>query len=205
STDARGLYRLRHPRDQQRLDDLADISHSYQRDIETESTNRQRSYPMRRRFLLSLATALLLTLPTSAQAPKPIKCLIITGDHSTNWKESTAILKDILTQHKIDVDVTTTPAKDLTKENLARYDVFLLNYRDTESAGPDTKWTDANKQAFSEAVFNGKGLFVHHLASKAFSSGGNFDKEYEKMIGGGARSPKTRIVSTKLYRVLVRN
>jgi type 1 glutamine amidotransferase len=83
---------------------------------------------------------------------------------------------------KIAVDVTTTPAKDLTPDNLAKYDVLLLNYRETKPA-PETKWTEANKQALVDAVKGGKGLVVYHFASSAFPDWG----EYERMIAGGWR------------------
>src|SRR5262249_62095918 len=85
------------------------------------------------------------------------------------------------------VDVTETPAKDLTATNLAKYDVFLLNYKDTKKGGPDTVWSDDNKKAFSEAVRGGKGLVVYHHASSAFISGSEWDKEFEKVIAGGWR------------------
>ena len=93
--------------------------------------------------------------------------LIITGDHGHDWKATTPVLKDILSKDgKISVDVTTTPAKDLTDANLAKYDVLLLNYKDTPNGPPDTKWSDANKEAFLKAVKDeGKGLVVFHFAS----------------------------------------
>jgi type 1 glutamine amidotransferase len=85
------------------------------------------------------------------------------------------------------VDVTETPAKDLTPENLAKYDVYLLNYKDTKKGGPDTQWSEANQKALTEAVKGGKGLVVYHHASSAFTSGSAYDKEFEKMIAGGWR------------------
>jgi hypothetical protein len=69
------------------------------------------------------------------------------------------------------VDVTQTPSKDLTDANLAKYDVFLLNYKDTKKGSPESRWSDANKHAFAEAVRGGKGLVVYHHASSAFISG----------------------------------
>ena len=86
------------------------------------------------------------TLAAACGAPRPttgepIKLLIITGDTSRHdWKATTQALKEILSAGgKIDVDVTTTPAKDLTDENLAKYDVLLLNYRDTAKGEPETQ------------------------------------------------------------------
>ena len=81
--------------------------------------------------------------PKPATQPGPsgdrsaIKLLIITGDHGHDWKATTQELKEILSPGgKIAVDVTTTPAKDLTDDNLAKYDVLLLNYKDTRGGAP---------------------------------------------------------------------
>ena len=87
---------------------------------------------------------------------------------------------------KIKVDVTTTPSKDLTDDNLSKYDVLILNYKDTDKGAPESRWSDQNKQAFLKAVRKGKGLVVFHHASSAFIKP-NWD-EFEKAIAGGWRS-----------------
>jgi sialate O-acetylesterase len=122
-----------------------------------------------------------------AHSVAPVKLLIITGDHGHDWKATTKSLQEILSAGgKMAVDVTTTPAKDLTDANLAKYDVLLLNYKDTPSGAPETKWSDANKQAFLKAVKEGKGLIVFHFASSSFTRP-NWD-EFEKAIAGGWRT-----------------
>jgi type 1 glutamine amidotransferase len=138
----------------------------------------------RRTFVLAAAALLILGHGLTAA---PVKVLIITGDHGHAWKETTPFLKDLLTRAGMQVDVTETPAKDLTASNLARYDVLLLNYKDTKKGGPDTRWSDENKKAFTDAVHGGKGLVVYHHASSAFISGDPFDQEFEKVIAGGWR------------------
>jgi type 1 glutamine amidotransferase len=142
---------------------------------------------MRRLFMASAAALLALTLPGFAADKEPIKVLIITGDHGHNWKETTPFLKDFLTKAGMKVDVTETPAKDLTADNLSRYDVFLLNYKDTKNGKPETQWSEENKKAFTDVVKNGKGLLVYHHASSAFVGGSDFDREFEKVIAGGWR------------------
>ena len=133
---------------------------------------------------LLLVSFLLVPCAARADDPRPVKLLIITGDHGHDWKGTTASLKTFLAQDgKIDVAVTETPAKDLTPENLAKYDVLLLNYRETKPTA-DTKWTDANKQALLDAVKGGKGLVVYHFASSAFTDW----PEYETLICGGWRT-----------------
>jgi len=145
-----------------------------------------------RRVLFALATlsaTLAATLTgTAADADKPIKLLVITGDHGHKWKETTRSLQDFLSSGgRISVDVTTTPARDLTDDNLARYDVLLLNYKDTPKGAEETRWSDANKKAFLKAIHDeGKGLVVLHHASSAFVKP-NWD-EFETAIAGGWRS-----------------
>ena len=141
-----------------------------------------------RTLLLAAAAAFLLTPAGSPAAEaKGVKVLIITGDHGHKWKETTPFLKDLLTRAGMRVDVTETPARDLTPDNLAKYEVLLLNYKDTKNGGPDTRWSEANRKAFAGAVRAGKGLVVYHHASSAFTSGSPFDKEFEQVIAGGWR------------------
>ncbi len=127
--------------------------------------------------------------PARAGTAEPIKALIITGDNvaAHAWKETTKALEDILAEGgRIKVDVTSTPSRDLTDENLARYDVLILNYRDTPTGSPESRWSEANKAAFLKAVRDGKGLVVYHYASAAFTKP-NWD-EFEKAVAGGWRS-----------------
>jgi type 1 glutamine amidotransferase len=140
-----------------------------------------------RRTLLALstlaATLLAVALAPAADPGKPVELLIITGDHGHDWQGTTKAFEEFLPQGgRINVHVTTTPAKDLTDENLAKYDVLLLNYKETKPTD-QTKWTEANKEALLKAVRGGKGLVVFHFASSAFN---DWD-EYERLIGGGWR------------------
>jgi type 1 glutamine amidotransferase len=145
---------------------------------------------MRTSLIGTLAALLLAAGASQAVQGKAIKVLIITGDHGHDWRSTTPFLKDVLEKAGDKVDVTETPRKDLTPENLARYDVLLLNYRNTPKgakANPDSVWSEENKKAFTDAVKNGKGLVVYHHASSAFVGNSEFDKEFEKVIAGGWR------------------
>ena len=96
---------------------------------------------MRRLFVLGAAAFMVLSLCAfAADDKKEIKVLIITGDHGHDWKATTPFLKELLTKAGMKVDVTETPRTDLTADNLAKYDVFLLNYKDTKKGAPDTRW-----------------------------------------------------------------
>src|SRR5438132_1885174 len=142
---------------------------------------------MRRMLLASVMMMVVLAWPAFGADNKPIKVLIITGDHGHDWKKTTPFLRDILTKAGMTVDVTETPAKDLTADNLAKYDALLLNYKDTKKGGSQTQWSEENKKAFTDAVAGGKGLLVYHHASSAFTSGSEFDKSFELVIAGGWR------------------
>jgi len=145
---------------------------------------------MLKRASVGLAALAFLIGSLGAQPSPAVKVLLITGDHGHNWKETTPLLRDLLTKAGHKVDVTETPAKDLTDANLAKYDVLLLNYRNTPAGAkerPDTVWSDDNKRAFTDAVKGGKGLVVYHHASAAFVGDAPFDKEFEKVIAGGWR------------------
>ncbi len=140
--------------------------------------------------LVTLASFLALGAVSGADDNgKSIKALIITGDNVPvhNWKGTTESLREILSAGGLaDVDVTSTPSKDLTDENLSKYDVLVLNYANTGQGSAESKWSDANKQAFFKAVKGGKGLVVVHFASAAFARPN--DAEFEKAIAGGWRT-----------------
>jgi type 1 glutamine amidotransferase len=144
-----------------------------------------------RTLLSALLTALVFTAvaPAGAEA-KEVKVLIITGDHGHKWQETTPYLKELLTKAGHKVDVTETPSKDLTAANLARYDVLLLNYRNTPKGAKDNPasvWSDENKSAFTNAVKGGTGLVVYHHTSSAFVGSSPFEMEFEKVTAGGWR------------------
>ncbi len=139
------------------------------------------------RFTLGMLSFFVLAGFTLAAGPK---ILIITGDEFHKWKETAPLIKKTLIAAGMEVDLTESPGKDLTEENLAKYDALVLNYRDTPQGAknnPDSVWKDANKEAFLGAVKSGKGLYVHHWSSAAFTADSGLNKEFEKAIAGGWR------------------
>jgi type 1 glutamine amidotransferase len=143
------------------------------------------------RVLLStLTTLFLVTVAGSAADARPVKVLIITGDEYHQWRQTAPFIKKLLTGAGHQVDITEAPSRDLTPENLARYDVLLLNYRDTTKGAkenPASVWSEANKKAFLDAVKGGKGLYAYHFASSAFTGKSEFDSQFEKAVAGGWR------------------
>jgi sialate O-acetylesterase len=138
----------------------------------------------------SLGSAAPVAAAAAAQpSTRPIKVLIITGDNVSahDWKANSKILTEILEKEgRIKVDITATPSQDLTDENLAKYDVFLLNYKETPDGPANTRWSDSNKEAFLKAVRGGKGVVGYHYASSAFAKP-NWE-EFEKAVAGGWRT-----------------
>lgn len=137
----------------------------------------------------SVLWVLLATITWGAEA-QSVKVLIITGDHGHAWKDTTPVLQQILSKAGHKVEVTEKPRLDLIPASLAKFDVLLLNYRDTTKGAkenPDSVWSDENKKAFAEAIHGGKGLVVYHHASAAFTGESEFAKEFEKLSAGGWR------------------
>lgn len=141
-------------------------------------------------LLKALVLVACVCLSASRAEAREVKVLIITGDHGHNWKATTPFLKELLTKAGHKVDVTESPSKDLSADNLAKYDVLFLNYRNTPKGAqenPASVWSDDNKKAFTDAVKGGKGLVVYHHASSAFVADADWDREFEKIIAGGWR------------------
>jgi hypothetical protein len=84
------------------------------------------------------------------------KDLIITGDHGTSGRKTTPYLKTCWrrrAERRRDRD----PRKDLTRENLAKYDVLLTELQGHPAGRRTPPGRDANKKAFTDAVNGGKG------------------------------------------------
>src|SRR5437870_13730171 len=96
---------------------------------------------MQRMPLASVFILLGLAGPALAADNKPVKVLIITGDHGHAWKRTTPFLKELLTKAGMEVAVTATPAGDLATDSVLKYDVFLLNYNDRKYGNADMRWS----------------------------------------------------------------
>ena len=147
---------------------------------------------MRLGMLAMSAAAAWLLIPSTSPAEEPAarpKCLIITGDiyPAHDWKATAPALRQVLGGDggPFEVAITSTPAKDLTDANLAKYDLLVLHYLDYKKPGesPETTWSEANKAAFLKAIRDeGKGLVVVHHASGSFVRPNWV--EFERAVGG---------------------
>src|SRR5947208_12282819 len=70
-----------------------------------------------------------------ASPDDPVAVLLVTGSHHHDWVNTTPILSKILTDTgRFKVTVTEDPAKDLTPETLAKVQLVLLHYRQSDKA-----------------------------------------------------------------------
>lgn len=161
------------------------------------------------RKMLGLAVVVLLC--GFHPAEDRLELLLITGSHRHDWVNTTPILAKFLGETgRFKVTVTEDPARDLNPENLAKFQVLLVHYRETDKdmqfpvldgnglktaevrkvlAKPG-RWPENAEKAFLGAVEAGKGCVVVHYATSAFDEGKANWPEFEKLIGGGWRRSK---------------
>ncbi len=126
------------------------------------------------------AAALACLLSASNALADPIKVLIVTGQHSHDWEESSAMMQKILeAEPGIEVDVSQTPeqgspehAWDGWRPEFANYHCVIIDYN-------RERWPEPVNRAFEEYVAGGGGAMVIHAAKNAFPGW----KAYEDMVG----------------------
>ena len=70
---------------------------------------------------LAIVTLACMLLSTANALAEPIRVLIVTGQHSHDWQESSAMMQKILqAQPGIEADVTRTPEKGAPRNGLGR-------------------------------------------------------------------------------------
>jgi type 1 glutamine amidotransferase len=170
------------------------------------------------KMCVALLAAMAVLMPSSSHAQSPKQqLLIITGSmQAHDWYNTTPILKKALEDSgRFQVTVTEDPAKDLTADNLKRFQVLLLHYRESPAGRQQRypvldanyvatgefkefdpkpgRWPAANEKALLDAVSSGTGLVVLHYATAAFDTPADVNwLEYETLVGGGWRASKGR-------------
>lgn len=121
---------------------------------------------------------------------KPIRVLIIEGMSNHEWKQTTRILKGILTKAGFfQVDVSTAPnqansaAWQAWDPRFTDYDLVLNNYNSGDALG-SLRWPRDKEIQLQEFVKGGGGLYAFHAANNAFSQW----SEYNQMIATGWRT-----------------
>ncbi len=118
---------------------------------------------------------------TSGHTPGPetLKVLLITGQHSHDWEETTPVLADYFdVSDRFEIEVLISPAKneDISVFNapFSQYDVVVSNY-------DGALWPEPMRDDFEEYVRSGGGFVVVHAANNAFPDW----EEYNRMTGIG--------------------
>jgi uncharacterized protein len=134
---------------------------------------------MKKKHLLFIITAGLLTFFSACKNEAGYKTLIITGQNNHDWKTSSPILKQILDETGLfSSEIMKTPEKggDMKTFNpdFSKYKLVVLDYN-------GESWSDKTNAAFVDFVRNGGGVVIYHAADNSFPGW----KEYNEMTGLG--------------------
>jgi HEAT repeat protein/type 1 glutamine amidotransferase len=115
-----------------------------------------------------------LLLPQPAES---ITGLIVTGQSTHNWRDSSSALKQMLEntgRFQIDTAVCESGQENEFSPDFSRYDLVVINYK-----GPP--WSQTAQEGLEKFVSSGGGLVIFHSSSQAFPEW----EEYNKMAGLG--------------------
>ena len=134
---------------------------------------------MKKKYLLLLLVAGLLTFFSACKQQVVYKTLLITGQNNHNWQASSPVLKQILDETGMfTTDIMITPEKggDMSTfdPDFSKYKLVVLDYN-------GDSWSEKTKTGFVDFVKNGGGVVVYHAADNAFPDW----KEYNEIIGLG--------------------
>lgn len=109
-----------------------------------------------------------------ADARKPIKTLLITGQNNHNWQVSHVVLKQILEnsgRFAVDFAVSPSAGQDMSGFVLdfTPYELVVLDYN-------GDAWPEETNRRFLEFVQKGGGVVVYHAADNAFSGWKEFNE-----------------------------
>jgi type 1 glutamine amidotransferase len=125
------------------------------------------------RTAAAILCALIIASP-AANARKPLKTLIVTGQNNHNWQVSHLVMKDILENSSLfDVDFAISPEKGKDMSGFVidfkPYDLVVLDYN-------GDAWPEATNRNFLEYTKSGGGIVVYHAADNAFPKWDEYNK-----------------------------
>jgi len=131
--------------------------------------------------LRALTTGLFLAglfAPAPVMAGAALRVLILCGQNNHEWRQTTPMLKSILTASgRFAVEVTEHPEQS-DAQTLSRYDALLSNWN-TFGNPQFTNWPEATRAALLDFVRRGKGFVVVHAGGCSF-----YDwPEYQQLVG----------------------
>lgn len=125
-----------------------------------------------------LTMSLLIALAVPVAAAEPLKVLLLDGQNNHNWKATTPLLKKILEDAGMKVEVSTAPAKG---EEMPKWAPVFKGHDAVVSNYNGMPWSKETQTAFDEYVKTGGGFVAVHAANNSFPGW----SEYNEMIGVG--------------------
>lgn len=123
-------------------------------------------------------------LGADACAADKLKLLIIDGQNNHNWKATTPVLQQFLTDSgRFEVEVATTPDNKAKPEDWTAFNPNFSQYRVVLSNYNGQLWPEGVQRNLEKYVAGGGGLVIVHAANNAFPQWA----EFNKMIGLGWR------------------
>ncbi len=115
-----------------------------------------------------------LLMISGANARKPIKTLLVTGQNNHNWQVSHVVIKKILensTLFSVDVSVSPEKGKDMShfSPDFSSYQLVILDYN-------GDYWPEETQNCFIDFVKKGGGVIVYHAADNAFPNWKEFNE-----------------------------
>ncbi|MCK4345803.1 MAG: ThuA domain-containing protein [Bacteroidales bacterium] len=145
--------------------------------------------------LLIIPIVLLLTstLFNACQQQPKHKVLIVTGQNTFNWEESSEALKQILENSglfRVNVHISPKQGEDMSgfNPNFSNYDLVVLNYN-------GDPWPEQTGISFVDYIKAGGGIVVFQSANSAFPDW----KEYHEIIGLGGWKNRDEMPGNYLY------
>lgn len=94
-------------------------------------------------FFLTLSLTAVSAIGAAGTGGEPVHVLILSGQNNHDWRETSPLLKEILTSSgNCVVDVTEAPEK-MTMQSLERYDVLVSNL---SAYGEESEFKPGNKR-----------------------------------------------------------
>ena len=134
--------------------------------------------------LLACITVLFTGMTAAAQqSPAKLRVLIFSGQNNHDWRKTTPVLKQILTNGGFEVDVSEHP-EQCNAVTFGPFDCIVSNWNNWNNFGRAkvgvSEWPEQTRKDFLDFVRNGHGFVVVHAGGASFLEW----PEFQKLIGG---------------------
>ena len=126
------------------------------------------------KFVLISVGLILFVFNTSSAKNKSIRILIFSGRNNHEWKQTTLLLNDVLTQSGIfKVEITNQP-DTLKTEDFNKFNVVLSNWNSWPEN--DLLWPGKTENALLQFIEKGGGFVTFHASTSVFYKWPDFQK-----------------------------